>query len=279
MERPRLTAAHAATTPEDDAPRSAFALLSWRVNLVVVIVLVAARRIAWRSTIADATAMSGMVMGLGQIGSRFQGTMSAAALLAMWTTMMAAMMLPTVVPIVLAHLAVTRRQGGILPTVVFVGGYLLVWAAIGVLPMLAYWGFAQLDDEAGQARWLHALCGGILVVAGAYQFTSWKRLCLDGCQSPLAFIVSHDFGGGVAGALRAGAAHGLYCLGCCWAVMAVLIVVGLMNLMWMAGMVVLFFAEKHWIHGLALAKVAGAALVILGLAVVARPGILALISQ
>jgi len=280
VERPGLTSTSAATTPVDDTPRAAFALLSWRINLVVVFILVVLSVVAWRSTIADANAMRGMVMGLGQIGSRFQGTMSAAALLAMWTTMMAAMMLPTVAPIVLAHLAVTRRRrNGILPTVAFVGGYLLVWTAVGVLPMLAYWGLAQLDDQAGQARWLHALAGTILVVTGVYQFTPLKRVCLDSCQSPLAFIVSHDFGGGLTGTLRAGAVHGLYCLGCCWAVMAVLVVVGLMNLMWMAGMVVLFFAEKHWRHGLALAKVAGALLVVLGFAVMAQPAILTLISQ
>jgi len=280
VERPRLTTTSAAKTPEDDTPRAAFALLSWRINLVVVIVLVVLSAVAWRSTIADANAMRGMVMGLGQIGSRFQGTMSAAALLAMWTTMMAAMMLPTVAPIVLAHLAVTRRRrGGFLPTIAFVGGYLLVWTAVGVLPMLAYWGLAQLDDEAGQSRWLHALAGSTLIVAGVYQFTALKRVCLDGCQSPLAFIVSHDFGGGLTGALRAGAVHGLYCLGCCWAVMAVLVVVGLMNLMWMAAMVVLFFIEKHWRHGLVLAKVAGTGLLILGLAVMAWPAVLALISQ
>ena len=270
----------AAMTPSEDTPRAAFALLSWRINMFVIVVLVALSALAWRSTIEQANAMSGMVMGLGQIGSRLQGTMSAAVLLTMWVTMMAAMMLPTVAPMVLAHLAVTRqRGGGIFPTVAFVGGYLLVWSATGVLPMLAYWGFAQLGDEAGQSRWLHALAGTILIVAGVYQFTSWKSFCLDHCQSPFAFVVMHDFGGGVPGALRAGAAHGVYCLGCCWAAMAVLVVVGLMNVMWMAGMVALFFAEKHWKHGLLLARVAGASLVALGGAVVAWPAILPLISQ
>jgi len=270
----------AVMTPSEDTPRSAFALLSWRINLLVVVALVALSALAWRSTIEQANAMSGMVMGLGHIGSRFQGTMSAAVLLAMWVTMMAAMMLPTVAPMVLAHFAVTRqRGGGALPTVAFVGGYLLIWSVIGVLPMLAYWGFAQLGDEAGDARWLHALAGAILIIAGAYQFTSWKRTCFDHCQSPFAFAVMHDFGGGVPGALRAGAVHGVYCLGCCWAMMAVLVVVGLMNLMWMAGMVVLFFAEKHWKHGLVLAKVAGVALVALGVAVIAWPAILPRISE
>jgi predicted metal-binding membrane protein len=264
----------------DDTPRAAFALLTWRLNLVVIAVLVVVSVLAWRSTIEQANAMNGMVMGLGHIGSKFQGSMSAAALLTMWVTMMTAMMLPTVAPMVLAHVAVTRRRGGgALPTVAFVGGYLVAWTAAGLLPLLAYWAFAQLGDEAGQSRWLPALAGVVLVVAGVYQFTAWKRLCLDHCQSPLAFVVTHDFGGGVIGALRAGAVHGMYCLGCCWAVMAVLVVVGLMNLVWMAGMVVLFFAEKHWKHGLALAKLAGTALVVLGVVVAARPAVLGLISN
>jgi predicted metal-binding membrane protein len=162
VERPRLTATSAATTPEDDTPRTAFALLSWRINLAVVIVLVVLSAVAWRSTIADANAMRGMVMGLGQIGSRFQGTMNAAAMLAMWTTMMAAMMLPTVAPIVLAHLAVTRRRrDGFLPTVAFVGGYFLVWTAVGAAGCSPI-GDWRSSTTRQQSRWLHALSGAIL---------------------------------------------------------------------------------------------------------------------
>jgi len=267
-------------TSDEDTPRAAFALLSWRINLIVVVVLVAVSVLAWKSTIDDANAMSRMAMGLGQIGSRFQGSMSAAYFLTMWVTMMVAMMLPTVAPMVLAHLAVSRRRGeGTVTTVAFVAGYLLVWSAIGVLPMLAYWAFAQLSDAASESRWLPALAGMILVVAGAYQFTGWKQRCLDKCQSPFAFVVMHDFGGGLTGALRAGAVHGAFCLGCCWALMAVLVVVGLMNLLWMAMLFVMFFTEKHWRHGLALAKVAGLSLVALGTAVIARPSLLPVISQ
>ena len=101
----------AVMSSDDDTPRAAFALLSWRLNLLVVVVLVAVSVLAWKSTIDDANAMSRMAMGLGQIGSRFQGSMSAAYFLTMWVTMMVAMMLPTVAPMVLAHLAVSRRRG------------------------------------------------------------------------------------------------------------------------------------------------------------------------
>jgi predicted metal-binding membrane protein len=263
----------------EDTPRSTFAVFSWRVNLAVVFCLVVLSIGAWLRTVEDAGSMSGMVMGLGQIGSRTQGTMGVTVFLTMWTIMMAAMMLPTVAPMVLAHLAVVRhRGGGVFPTIVFVAGYLIVWSATGVVPYVAYAGFSQLAAEAAHSRWLPTLAGGILVVAGAYQFTGWKQVCLDRCQSPFAFILTHDFGGGARSGLRAGLWHGTFCLGCCWAMMLVLIVVGLMNLAWMVGLFLIFFAEKSWRHGLVLAKVAGAGLVALGLAVIAEPGLLPTIS-
>ena len=174
--------------------------LSRRINVVAVVVLLVLSALAWRSTIEQANSMSGMAMGLGQIGIRAQGEMGAGIFLAMWATMMVAMMLPAVAPMVLAHLAVARRRGeGALPTLAFACGYLVVWAAIGVAPMFAYWGLAQLPDEAGSSRWLGALAGLILIVAGAYQFTAWKQVCLHKCQSPFAFLISHDFGTGVPG--------------------------------------------------------------------------------
>jgi predicted metal-binding membrane protein len=270
----------AAMKAEEDTPRAAFTLLPRRITLAVVAALLAASVLAWRITLEQSDSMSGMVMGLGQIGSRVQGSMSAAVFLTMWVTMMTAMMLPTVAPMVLAHLAVARRRGsGVLSTCVFVAGYLLVWSAIGAVALVAYWSFARLDEGAAQSRWLPALAGAILIVAGAYQFTSWKQACLDTCQSPFAFLATHDFSGGLRSALRAGVVHGAFCLGCCWALMLVLGVVGLMTLLWMAGLFVLFFVEKHWRHGIVLAKLAGGALIALGTVVIAWPAALAVISR
>ena len=267
-------------TRDGDTPHAAFTLLGWRTNLVVIVALIALSALAWRSTIEQAGSMSGMVMGLGQIGSRVQGSMTAVLFLTMWVTMMTAMMLPTVAPMVLAHRAVARRRGeSAVPTIVFIGGYLLIWSAIGVVPLFAYWTFAQLNDTAAHSRWLPMLAGTILIVAGAYQFSGWKQICLARCQSPLAFIVRHDFSGGARSALRAGIVHGAFCLGCCWALMAVMVVVGLMNLLWMSGIFVLFFLEKHSEHGIVLAKIAGSALMALGAAVIVWPALLALISK
>jgi predicted metal-binding membrane protein len=264
---------------DPDTPRSAFSVLSWRINLAVVAALLALSAVAWIRTVSDARSMSGMVMGLGQVGSLAQGSMDAGMFLAMWAVMMAAMMLPTVAPMVLAHLAVVRsRGGGAFATLAFVAGYLAVWSASGVAPYGAYLGVSRLAAEAGQSQWLPLVAGSILVFAGVYQFTGWKQICLHKCQSPFAFIVTHDFEGGAPSALRAGVWHGIYCLGCCWALMIVLLVVGIMNLAWMVGIFLVFLAEKSWRHGLMLAKVAGAALVILGVVVIIEPSILSVIS-
>ena len=163
---------------------------------------------------------------------------------------------------------------------VFIGGYLLVWSAIGVVPLLAYWAFARLSDDVG----------AVALATGAGRRDSDRRgrlsvhrleaRCLDKCQSPFAFVVTHDFGGGVAWAPCVPVsftAHSAWdAVGrswwCCW-------VVGLMNLLWMAGIFALFFVEKHWKHGIVLAKVAGIALATLGASVIAWPALLALISQ
>ena len=265
--------------PGEETLRSAYEVLSWRAYLVVVIALFAASLAAWQSTIDQSISMRGMVMGLGQIGWLTQGDMGVIVFLGMWMTMMVAMMLPTIAPIVLAHLAVTtQRRRGIHTTLAFIAGYLVVWFAIGLVPLLAYKAIAQIEGEPGQPTWLAPLAGAILVLAGAYQFTRWKRICLDHCQSPLAFVATHDFGGGTLGAVRAGAIHGALCLGCCWALTAVLLAVGLMNLVWMVAIFAIFVVEKSWRHGLVVARVAGGFLIALGAAVVAYPSLLATIS-
>lgn len=261
--------------PTEDTPRAAFGLLSWRANLAVVIALLAVSLFAWRSTIEKSWSMRGMVMGLGQIGWLAQGEMSAGVFLGMWVTMMVAMMLPTIAPIVLAHRAVMRQRGrGMNATVALVAGYLLVWSAVGVVPFLAYKLIALVDGHAGAPAWLPVAAGAILIGAGAYQFTRWKRVCLDHCQSPLAFVATHDFAGGAIGALRAGALHGAFCLGCCWAMTAVLLAVGLMNLVWMVAIFAVFIVEKMWRHGLVVARIAGILLVGLGAAVMVYPALL-----
>ena len=158
---------------------------------------------------------------------------------------------------------------------VFGLGYSAVWTSLGIVPLLVLRAFRQTTEPSAA---LGRAAGAVLVLAGAYQFTRWKDTCLRACRSPMTFLVTHDFGTGRAGAFRTGVSHGLYCAGCCWALMAVLFVVGLMNLTWMAVIAAIFLAEKTWRHGVALTRVVGVALVLLGLAVVLRPALVGVIS-
>ena len=235
--------------------------------------------VAWYLTARQATGMGSMATGLAQVGVLMAGSIAAPLFMAMWLGMMAAMMLPAVAPMVLTYRLVTSRRGeGWLPTAAFVVGYIAVWFVIGLVPLAIYLGFSNLAASSSVAKWLPAASGAILVIAGLYQFTPLKAVCLRACRGPLSFVLSHDFGGGSRSGFWAGLTHGAYCLGCCWALMTVLIVVGLMNLIWMAGLAVIFALEKNWSHGVGFDRVVGAALVLLGLTVLIDPNILVVVS-
>ncbi|HEY8816509.1 MAG TPA: DUF2182 domain-containing protein [Candidatus Dormibacteraeota bacterium] len=220
---------------------------------------------AWLLTAQQAGLMVGMG-GMAMLG--------AGLFLVTWFLMMVAMMFPSIAPMVLTHASVVRSRGeGAWPTVAFVFGYLLIWTAAGLIPLT----LIQLLGSSVATPinvWLPRVGGAIVVIAGVYQFTPLKNVCLKACRSPLGFVLTHDFGGGSPVAARAGASHGLYCLGCCWAIMSVLAVFGLMNLAWMAIFAVLFFLEKTWRHGVLLSRISGVVCVILGVAVIVQPEIL-----
>jgi predicted metal-binding membrane protein len=243
----------------------------------LVLTLLALSGLAWYVTVRNAGSMSDMAMGLGQVGTRMENDLGVPLFISMWVAMMVAMMFPTIAPLVLAHRMVTsRRQEGAVTTAVLIVGYLLAWTVAGAVPLAALLGFRAIAGEG--AVWVRMVAGGVIAVAGAYQFTRWKAACLKACRSPMGFLATHDFGGGARSALRAGVSHGLYCLGCCWALMSVLVVVGMMNLAWMGVLALIFLAEKTWRHGVGLTKIAGAALIALGIAVLIDPGILPTLS-
>ena len=256
-------------TTTQDTPRLAYSALERRATFTTAGALLVLAGGAWWLTARRSADMTDMVQGLAQVGGAMPFDMLAPVFLAMWVTMMVAMMFPTIAPIVLLHRMVMRRQGGSpLATVSFVAGYLLVWAAAGLVPLAVLQAFRSETSDAG---WVPRLCGAVLLAAGAYQFTSWKQACLRACRTPLTFLSTHDFGRGLGGTLRAGASHGAYCLGCCWALMAVLFTVGLMNLTWMAVLAVVFLAEKNWKHGVLLTRVVGTAVALLGVVVLVHP--------
>jgi predicted metal-binding membrane protein len=213
--------------------------------------------------------MEGMAMG----GMSAAGWSFAAALVfvAVWTVMMAAMMLPAAAPMILtfASAQVRRDLAVAVPTWIFVGGYLLVWAAAGAgVYVLVQFAADALDyfGVADRAAWGPLVLGATLIAAGLYQFTPLKRVCLNHCRSPLAFVAQH-WRDGPGGAVRMGISHGAYCLGCCWALFAILVVAGVMSLAWMLVLTLVVFAEKVIPHGPRVAAGIGFALIALGLVV------------
>ncbi|WP_423066040.1 DUF2182 domain-containing protein [Devosia sp. CN2-171] len=171
-------------------------------------------------------------------------------LAAMWTTMMVGMMTPSAAPMILLYARVGRSAAAqgkpFASTAWFAAGYLLAWTGFALVATGAQWGLQQLALLGPMMQSTNRLLGGgILVAAGIYQFTPLKNACLGQCRAPLNFIQEHGgFRRDAAGSLRLGLLHGLYCVGCCWALMVLLFVGGVMNPVWIAGIVALVLVEK-----------------------------------
>jgi predicted metal-binding membrane protein len=191
--------------------------------------------------------------------------------LGIWVTMMAAMMLPSVAPMVLAYARVGRDRPARTPTGVFVSAYFAAWACYG---LVAYAVFRLIDAlDMGALAWDRAgpfVAGGAIVAAGLYQLTPFKDVCLRHCRSPIHFL-AHGWRDGASGAFRMGFTHGLYCIGCCWGLMLVLFSLGVMSLVWMAAIAAVIFAEKVLPWGERLTRVIGVAFLVLGIWIMLAP--------
>jgi predicted metal-binding membrane protein len=186
------------------------------------------------------------------------------AILAMWAVMMAAMMLPSALPMVLTFVSMGRRGGDAARGRSFVAAYLAVWFAFSAVATLAQWALQRIDwVDPMVVSTSPLLTGLLLLIAGVYQFSRLKRICLSRCQSPFGFLLG-AWRPGVSGAFVMGARHGLYCLGCCWALMALLFVGGVMNLAWIAALSIAVALEKLLPGGERIATVLGIALVVVG---------------
>jgi predicted metal-binding membrane protein len=241
-------------------------------RLIVAIGLAAAVALAWAYLAAGAgidMSMAGMEME-PMPWSAFD----VALMFAMWWVMMIAMMVPSATPMVLLFTAVKRKQqASVSPATeawVFLGGYLLIWAGFSVVATFAQWGLERAGLLSMGAASTNARFGGvILLAAGLYQFTPIKSACLRFCQSPVLFLSRH-WRPGAAGVLRMGLRHGAYCLGCCWSLMLLLFVAGVMNLVWVAVIALYVACEKLLPLDQRLSRAAGAVLFVAGAIVLAR---------
>jgi predicted metal-binding membrane protein len=186
-----------------------------------------------------------------------------------WVAMMGAMMFPAIVPVVMTYRrAALRRQ--VASTPMFVAGYIVVWSVVGA-PVFFVWRALQGPISA-DATWAARLAGGVFIAAAVYQLSPLKSICLRRCQTPMSFFLKqgHDLRRPL-GAARAGAVHGLVCFGCCWALMAVLVALGTMELAWMVIVAALIFLEKVLSQGLRVARAAAAGFLILGFVLLIHP--------
>ena len=187
----------------------------------------------------------------------------------MWWIMMVAMMTPSAAPTLLLYTTL-KRQGSASVNASrlsfeFLAGYLLIWGGFSVVAAFLQWALSGVGLVSGSMMTIssNTFAGIVLVIAGIYQLSSVKTACLKHCRSPVQFLVENNRSGKF-GALTMGAHHGFYCLGCCWAVMALLFVGGIMNLYWIAGLAVFVIAEKTIRLGELLAKITGAILILAG---------------
>jgi predicted metal-binding membrane protein len=217
---------------------------------------------------------------------------------ASWTAGMAAMMFPAITPMVLMYnrLVINRknnrdRQSSVtiqeekegetisstlpsLRVILFVGSYLLVWALTGIVLLLGW--SAVMNSTimtTGNTVFIQYLYGSLLIIAGAYQFTPLKRICIGYCESPMSFFMRR-WRDGASGAFKMGVYHGIYCLGCCWAYFLLMVALGWMNLLWMGLFAGIIFGEKIWSRGIWVARAAGVGLAITGVLVAAGIGLI-----
>lgn len=250
---------------------------------VVLLCLLAWAYLFWQAAGMDAAA------GMAAPQMREWTAADLGFLLPMWIVMMGAMMLPSAAPMIVLFTSVDRRRrsrdagrgrreapdrGGIAaatPTTLFVLGYLLIWTGFSVAAASTQWLLhraALLSPDMVSAS--PVLGGALLVAAGLFQWTPLKNVCIAKCRSPLAFLMS-EWREGAGGALVMGLRHGAYCVGCCWALMSLLFVLGVMNLLWVAALSVLVLIEKTAPGGAWITRSTGVVLVAWGAWLLAAP--------
>jgi len=240
-----------------------------REQVIALAALAMIAALAWLWILREAARMAGMDMpAMADVRMNHMLMMSArftdwslplvAYLFAMWFIMMIGMMTPSVAPLLLLHRGVARHaaRGGhrFASSAWFYGGYLVAWGAFSLLATLAQWALESLAMMTPSMSTADRRLGAaVLILAGVYQWLPIKHACLAHCRAPLSFLQRHGgFPSSATGALRLGLTHGLYCVGCCWALMLLLFTFGVMNVLWIAGLMIFVLIERlvpgaHWI--------------------------------
>ena len=246
-----------------------------RILIATCILLICA--VAWAYLLylggraSSGQASSTTMAGMGMATDAPRGLTGVLLTFTMWAVMMVGMMGPTAAPVllVLAGSHARRAERGVPGIVLLFGlGYLTIWLGFSVGATLAHWALSgAMLLSSTMAVGSPSVAGALFVAAGVYQLTPFKNACLEHCQSPMSFLMSH-WREGPGGAYHMGLRHGLYCLGCCWALMALLFAVGVMNLMAVAVLAVFILTERI-AQGAVVARVGGAAMIGFGVLLIA----------
>jgi predicted metal-binding membrane protein len=244
-----------------------------RDRTVVLAGLAAMTLVAWAYLVSLVWGMRTMDMAPDMAMPQMQswGAVELLLLFVMWAIMMVAMMVPSVAPLLLMFARANRQKGGsrvVGSAGILLLGYLLAWVGFSILATLAQWRLHRAALLSPMMVSTSSVLGGLLLVAaGVFQFTPLKRACLVRCRSPLSFLMS-DWRDGQWGTFVMGLKHGAYCVGCCWMLMALLFVAGVMNLLWVVAIAVFILVEKAAPRGNLIGLIAGAALIVAGIALI-----------
>jgi len=263
------------TSQDDPAPPGTKATLALptRERLFVIAGLAGIVIISWAYLVVEAGRMGGLPSDMAaMVELRPRDATGLVLLFLMWAVMMVAMMIPSALPMILFHAAVVRKMesGHSFAASVgcFVAGYIAVWTLFSVTATLAQ---AYLEHLAILLPVMVSnssqFGGGLLVAAGLYQMTPIKDICLRHCRTPFLFVAT-QWRDGIGGAFQMGFRHGLFCVGCCWVLMALLFVGGVMNLLWVAAISIFVLVEKVAPFGAGLGRLASVGMVLAGLLVV-----------
>lgn len=245
-----------------------------RDRLIVAIGTAAVAALAWAYLASGAGMDTETMADMPDMAPMPWTPLYAALLFVMWWVMMIAMMAPSAAPTVLLYATVKRKQEtascAAMDAWIFLAGYLVTWAGFSVVAVLVQWALERLGLLSMAMASTSSILGGlVLLAAGLYQFTPLKRACLRYCESPLMFLSRH-WRPGTRGAFHMGFRHGSYCVGCCWFLMALLFVGGVMNLVWVIAIALYVAGEKLLPFGPRLSRAAGGALILSGTIMLAR---------
>jgi predicted metal-binding membrane protein len=245
-----------------------------RDRFIILAGLAAVSALAWAYMFYLTAQMAGMDMNMAAM-SQIQpwGPTDLLLTFIMWTVMMVAMMTPSATPMVLTFAGINRQRQAkkqpLVPTGIFLLGYLFVWAGFSALATTFQWGLHSAALLSPMMVTTSPILGGvILLAAGIFQFTPLKHACLATCRTPMGFILT-EWREGRSGAFVMGFKHGRFCLGCCWFLMALLFVAGVMNLLWVAAIAALVLIEKVAPSGEWVSRVTGLLLIVLGVWILA----------